>query len=295
MILSVYQYISFKKNCIIDFMHILRHFIQNYLNSIIYSLGITLGIFISVEELHKFNDRGNFFIFTALIFIILFLENLIAVLKRNKNVEINFDVNDEVNELWHFFYKFLMPFLYYISFIGFSYYNQHNSSITALLILTFFTFFLLFINTRAFFQNIKILESRTHYVYDLIKFLIFFTSINTLCFFQDEARSNLIIASVATILISFVLTMLMIWRIQKIHLQSIIISAISSIIIGIAFAGLNMTGRFTELQVTLGLFFAFYLSVAIIHHTLLGTLTKSVVLEYLIILIVVFAVVYGIT
>lgn len=276
-------------------MHGIGTFFRNYFNSFIYALGITIGIFISIQELHKFNNVERFLVFSSLIFIILLLENIIAVLKRNKNVEINLDMNDSVNELWHFFYKFLLPFIYYLCLVAFGYFNLYSNSIYIILIFTFFTLLILFINTKAFFQNIKSMESRTHYVYDLIKFLIFFTSVNTFAHIVVNDESTLFLMTLATISLSFALTMLMVWRVNKLRIRSYFFAIAFSVILGFIFYALNVLGNFNPMQISLGLVFAFYLSVAIIHHALLNTLSKGVVLEYLIILLVVFTVVYGIS
>lgn len=270
-------------------------FFRHYFNSFIYAFGITIGIYISIEELHKFNNTQRFIVFSVLIFLILLLENIIAVLRRNKSVQINFDINDDVNELWHFFYKFLLPFIYYISLVAFGYYNMFTSSIVIILGVTFFTLLLLFINTKAFFQNIKSMESRTHYVYDLIKFLIFFTSINTLAHIQAGDNTLIFITTFSTFLISFALIMLMVWRLNKVRARAYIFGFAFSLLLALIFAVLNYLGQFNPMQISLGLIFAFYLSVAIIHHALLNTLTKGVIVEYLIILLVVFTVVYGIS
>jgi hypothetical protein len=269
--------------------------LNQYVNSFIYSLGITIAIYISIDELHRFGNMKTFIIFTGIIFTILLLENIIAVLKRNSKIEINFDINDDVNELSHFFYKFILPFLYYISLIAFGYFNLYSSSITFILVITFFTFLLLFINTKAFFQGIKTLESRTHYVYDLIKFLIFYALSNTFAHIQSSDNSTLITTTVGVTIVSSILILLMIWRINKFSVLSILQSILSSSVLGIIFFILSSLAIFSPAQISLGLFFAFYLSVAIIHHVLLNTLTRSVIAEYIIILLVVFAVVYGIT
>ena len=269
--------------------------VQNYFYSFVYALGITIGIYISIEELHRFNNTRRFYIFSILIFLIIFFENIIAILRRHGSIEINLDLNDEVNEIWHFFYKFLLPFIYYLCLVAFGFYNLNSISITGILFLTFITFFLLFVNTKAFFQNIKKLESRTHYVYDLIKFLIFFTLVNTFSHWQMQNPQFLPLSAIGVGIVAFALILLMAWRVNKVQLKTYLISGFTSFLLAVLFGALSFGNSFNPIQIALGLILAFYLSVAIIHHILLNTLTKSIIFEYIVILLVIFSVIYGIT
>lgn len=269
--------------------------IRNFFSPLIYALGITVAIYISIEELHKFNNNDRFFLFSGFVVFILLIENLLALIRRKREVEINLNMNDDFNELWHLFYKFLLPILYYISIVAFGFYNLYSTNILIIIALTFLTFLLLFINTKAFFQNIKQVESRTHYVYDLIKFLIFFTSTNFIVNLQDGSREVLIISFFGMLVVVFSLVMLIVWRLNKIHLVATIFSVLVSIFISLTFLILILANLFNPIQISLGLFFAFYLAVAIIQHALLNTLTKSVIFEYIVILLAVFAVIFGIT
>lgn len=269
--------------------------IRNFFSSLIYALGITVAIYISLEELHKFNNNDRFLLFSAFVVFILLFENLLALIRRKREVEINLNMNDDFNELWHLFYKFLLPILYYISIVAFGYYNLYSTNILVILALTFLTFLLLFINTKAFFQNIKKVESRTHYVYDLIKFLIFFTSTNFIVNLQDGSHQTLVISGIGILVLVFALVMLIIWRINKVHIPATIFSILISLFISLTFVILVLANLFNPIQISLGLFFAFYLAVAIIQHALLNTLTKSVIFEYIVILLAVFAVIFGIT
>src|SRR5690606_6419698 len=269
--------------------------LKNYLTSFIYASGITFIMYITIDEFHRFQNIPSFLIFSAIIFIILLLENLIAVFARKKSIEINLNFQDEVNELWHLFYKFILPLIYYISLVAFGYYNLFNTALYLVLAVTFFTFFVLFVNTKAFFDYIKTFESKTHYVYDIIKFLTFFTLINTISNYHlNHSDLSLLLALIVGI-ITFTLSSLMIQRVQKLNQVSLLYPTVLGIIVSVLFFALNQLSNFNPLQISLGLLFVFYLSLAIIHHVLLNTLTRAILLEYLVIASAVFIVVFGIT
>jgi hypothetical protein len=269
--------------------------LKNIANPIIYSLGITFSIYAAIFELHQFNNFRNFFLFSILILVILILELLISLSRKSNKVEINFDIHDEVNELWHIFYKLILPLFYYLSLVGFGYFNLRSSLLWIIIIFTFATYYLLFVNTIAFFKNIKAIESKTHYVYDLIKFLIFFTSTNTIVNLYKSGEVSIVIFAIPLFLIALTITIMMVQRLDKLNIVSTIYSIFSSLVIAAFFIAMSLIGNFNALQESVALTFLFYIFVAIIHHKLLKTLTISVISEYLVIIIVVLAVVYGIS
>lgn len=268
--------------------------LNNIFLSLIYSTGATIAIYLSAVELTRFENLTLFLIYSFSFILIILLENFLAFIQRNRKIEINLDIKDEVNELSHFFYKIILPITLFFSLVFFLYFNFYIGTIDLILIFSFIIFFLLFLNTKAFFDNLKDLESRTHYIYDILKFFIFFLIVNILSNFQNYNNLNLIISTLGILIISFIITILMIWRLNKIRIRSYIYSFIFAFFSSLIFLILNLTNQFSALQISIGLVFVFYLSIAIIQHILLNTLTKYVLLEYILILLVSIVVIYGI-
>lgn len=259
-----------------------------------YSLSLTLGIFVALQEIHEYKNPNRFFLFSLLILFI-YLAEVFANWRSNRTkIEINLDINDEVNELSHLFHKLVLPIALYLSLIGFGYYNIKSISLIALLIAVFLTFFILFINIRSFFEAKSRLESKTHYVYDLIKFIIFFCLINFLSNTSNNNPQWLPVYALLSSGLSLILLILMMWRINKLKFYSFIYSFISSICVGIVFLIYHAERVVNSLQISLGLFFVFYLASAIIHHLIMKTLTKGVLLEYVLVIFIVIAITYGI-
>jgi len=273
----------------------IRDIILNDITAIIYSFAVTGGMYTALVELHNNSNVSLFVIFSILVFTIYLVELLINWVSKSSKVEINFDLEDDVNELNHLFHKILLPITFYITLIGFGYYNITNHSLIIMLIIIFITFFILFVNIRAFFQHKLTLEHKTHYIYDIIKFLIFFNSINIISNLIHNRPDLIVIYSVLTLIISFFILLLMLWRYKHLHLKSLVLSLIGSIFIAIIFFLLHKDRIINSLQISLAILFTFYLAAAIIYHVLVKTLTRGVLIEYLIVIILVLTITYGIS
>ncbi len=269
-------------------------FVRN-LSSFFYALAITLGIYISIEELHRYNNISNFVVFSFAILLIYCIELFTTYQSKSSKVEINFDIEDEINELSHFFHKLILPILLYFSLLAFGYYNYDNQNLIAILFITFIIFYILLINTKAFLLDLKVIEHRTHYVYDIIKFLIFFLIINTLDNYYLSTEGNLLLLSTLSFLTTFLILMLMIWRLGKFRKLTLLYSIIASLAVASFFIAFNSLFIINPLQLSLSLIFLFYISTAIIHHKLMHTLSGSVITEYIVVILLVVAITYGIT
>ena len=179
--------------------------------SLFYAMAITLGIYISVNELHFFQNTYNFIVFSVATFFIYIVELFTSFQNKSRKIQINFDYNDEVNELSEVFHKILLPIFLYLSILGFSYFN------------------------------------------------------------------------IGVFAISFLINYLMLIRIKMLTNKFVIQSTLNSAIISLVFLALNLGSKFNALQIALILIFLFYISTAIIHHTIRKTLTREVFLEYMVV------------
>ncbi len=274
-------------------MNIIKIIKRNF-KSLFYSLSLTFGIYIALQEIHELKNTYRFILFSALVFFIYLAEVYSNWISKKRKVELNLDFNDEVNELSHLFHKIVLPAGLYCSLVGFGYYNIQSSSLLMLLGVVFITFFILFINIRAFFEAKTRVEDKTHYVYDLIKFLIFFSLVNVFSNASNNFPTNVAIYAMGVMITTFTLLALMLWRFDKFHLYSAIYGLIVSTFIGIIFLLYHADRVVNSLQISLGLFFVFYLTSAVIHHLIMKTFTKGVLLEYFLVILIVIAITYGI-
>lgn len=217
----------------------------------------------------------------------------INYVRRNRKIELNLNINDKVNELLLFINNFVLPISLFIGYIGFIHYNIVNYINLPLIIINIVVFTILFTNIRAFFLYEKTAESKTHFVYDIIKFLIFFYITNILSHLSLYYDIVLPYA-IALLVITFSLILLMMWKLNKVHIASLVLAIGGSIFITIFFVVVQRFLFTNSLQISLALLFIFYITTAIIHHVILKTLRRSVLLEYFAVMLVVLAVLYGI-
>mgnify|MGYP006872388909 CR=1 FL=1 len=251
--------------------------------SLFYAMAITLGIYISVNELHFFQNTYNFIVFSVATFFIYIVELFTSFQNKSRKIQINFDYNDEVNELSEVFHKILLPIFLYLSILGFSYFNITNASIYIILAITFVSFYTLILNTKLFLEHEVKEEHKTHYVYDVIKFLIFFLMVNTFANLYKYIGDYIAYFTIGVFAISFLINYLMLIRIKMLTNKFVIQSTLNSAIISLVFLALNLGSKFNALQIALILIFLFYISTAIIHHTIRKTLTREVFLEYMVV------------
>lgn len=267
---------------------------KKYFRTFFYSLSVTLGIYIALQELHQNQSINRFILFSLLVLFIYVVEIFSHWRTKSSKVEINLDFDDEINELSHLFHKLILPIGLYFSIVGFGFYNLRSSSLIFLLIAVFVTFFILFVNIRAFFDHKLRAQDKTHYVYDLIKFLIFFCLADVFSNAANNFTDNLVLYAASMIAVTFSLIVLMLWRYDKVHLYSLVYGSIASVFIGIIFFLYHIDRVVNSLQISLGLFFIFYLTSAIIHHLVMKTFSRGVLTEYVLVILIVIAVTYGI-
>lgn len=268
--------------------------LKKNIRSIFYSLSLTLGTFIALQEIHENKNMFRFIVFSLLVFFIYLVELYTNWKSHKTRIELNLNFDDEINELSQLFHKIILPIALYLSVIGFGFYNIRSTSILILLSVVFVTFFILFINIRAFFEAKNRIEDKTHYVYDLIKFVIFFSLANVFSNASNNFPVNLSLYGLCITVTTFTLLILMLWRFDRVKLTSVIYGIIISLFMGIGFLLFHAERVVNSLQISLSLFFVFYLASAVIHHLVMKTLTKGVLFEYLLVILIVIAITYGI-
>lgn len=259
-----------------------------------YSLSLTIGIYISLQELHEFGNRNNFLTFSVIIFVIYVIEIFVSWQSNQIKHDKTLDIKEVEKDLLFSVNKLFLPIALYISLVGFGYYNFKNSILLPILTFTFICFFLLFTNIKAYFEKRKKAESNTQYVYDIIKFLIFFTTINVFVNIVNNNQDLLWPSTLYTFLVTALLNSLILWKVEKLRFKVIIPSILTSVIISLLFASLSYIDSFNQLEATLVLTVVFYIFIAGIHHIVHKTLTASLASEYILIVLVIISIAYGI-
>lgn len=260
----------------------------------LYALGVTGSIYISITSLIREGNTSVFLIFSFLALFIFVSEIIIDYIYKNKKVEINFDVNDEINEASEILNKILLPFLLYVSLLGYTYYNFGGRFVIFVYMIIYMSFLLLFLNIRAFFELDMKLEKDTNAVYDLIKFLIFYCFVDTILNLYKSGTIGVVVFGIMYVGLFVLLSYLFLIRYVKnkkrlrkfLVIQNLV--AVSSLTIVFALTGSS------ALLLSLIAFFVFYVSLAIIHHVINKTLSFWVVFEYVLVFLMATSVLIGI-
>jgi len=270
-----------------DFKNIFRPFL--------FSLAIVIGIYISVVELYSNNNQNRFIFFTIATSLIFIFELVDHFWHKSKKVQINLNFGDKINELWEIVNKVIIPAALYFGIVLYAGIHIASINLSILLIFVFFLLLVLFLNINYFFKNNITLEHKTHFIYDLIKFTIFYLYIDVIVNWasRNVNLQNYFLAFVFVIVVSIILKLLILWKseiLNKFNIFVVILSSFASGICYIVFALLNFV-RVTE--ISWFLLYLFYISIAIIHHRSEGTLTKKVVYEYFFVSILLFVLFVG--
>lgn len=263
-----------------------------YGRGLFYALTIVLGLQAAFSEL----DTGrleNFNNFVILISIVFILELYTSWLFRKQLfAQTEIPGSDRFSDVIHIIHHIVVPIFLYIGIVGFGYFNHQMHLRTGLLLFTLFILTVMFANIRAFYENQKKLEIRTNFIYDIAKILIFFTLSNTLINYLTQ-NNTLNWTPLILAMIELALITLMIMRYRKYELLGFISSLAASLFMMAVVTILWQINVFNPLQISLYALVCYYLSMASIHHLMERTLSREIVLEYILILILSFTLLYG--
>jgi hypothetical protein len=260
-----------------------------------FALSMTSGIYIAISELHRYGNKNNFLTFSIALLAI-FLVEIYSNWFYEKNFESSSLVKREERiDLKQLFYIISIPVILYLSLIAYGYYNLSNFSLGFVLLITFFIFLVLFVHVRNFFDHNPRNDSSVTYIFDVAKFLNFFLLTNVLANLLSEHPGNKLLFVFFIGVLSFITLTVMLWQQEKLHKITLSYNLISSVLLSLAFFLLNLNNSLNALQTSFAIVLTFYLVVAIIHHKLENTLNKEVLFEYLVVIILILSVSYGIS
>ena len=270
-----------------DFKNIFRPFL--------FALAIVIGIYISVVELYTNNNQNRFIFFTIATSLIFIFELVDHFWNKSKKVQLNLNFGDKINELWEIVNKVIIPAVLYFGIILYAGIHIASINLVLLLIFVFFLILVLFLNINYFFKNKVTLEHKTHFIYDLIKFTIFYLYVDVIVNWanRNESILNYFLAFVFVILISMVLKLMILWKSEILNKFNIVVVIFSSLISGISYGIFVLFNLVRVTEISWFMLYLFYISIAIIHHKSEGSLTKKVVYEYFFVSILLFIVFIG--
>ena len=191
------------------------------------------------------------------------------------------------------YHQVILPIALYIGTVSFLMLQNLNivaSEIT--IIITSILLYTLLKRIDTYMDTFNIEES-THYLFNGIKIYIFF--ILTYSFLEISSSMN--VSMIYSILFIFILSLslllLLIQRNKQFVSGTVIFAIISAIVITASGVGVRFTIRNTLVEsfITTGIFF---LSSAVMHHKMEGKLSRNLLIEYSLILIIMLLIIKGI-
>lgn len=274
-------------------MALLKFVIKNK-RSFFYAFLTGLGLVFALQLLKDYGP-DKFLIAISITNFVLILEIYInwryatKVLRQIDMPSIN------VYNLWgHLINHITLPILLFLSLSGFVYFNDDDLiRIIAICFLVFINL-ILFINIRSYYEDEFKVEEKTRFVYDLIKLIIFFFSVNLVLHMKMYWTLDIWIIALLICFLALGLGMLLVYRKGGQGLTTTLYVITSSFAIAVIFMLLDIFGL-VLLGINIIVFLLFYFTLAILHHRLERTLTIEVFMEYLLVLVLALLLFLGIS
>lgn len=269
-------------------------FLNKNSRSIFYALTTGLGLFFALDQL-KEEGINRYLLIIGLTILLQAFEVFLDWRYATKILRQIDLPNVNIYNLWgHILNHIILPVFIIVSVAGFIYYNSDDLIRIVAIFIVISINMILFINIRSYYQDEFLVEQKTRYVYTAIKLVIFFFSMN---FLLHLSRFCLFEIWVLTCLVCFlilILAFLMIYQRAQVSLATIIYVIVSAFVISLIFMVLSQIGI-----ILIGLnvitFLLFYFALSILHHKMERTLTRNVLGEYILILILALSIFFGLS
>lgn len=261
--------------------------------SVIFSILIFAGFLLLQKIIIEFTFEyyiAYCIIFFSLFITFLYADHLSHYKKLNQKMIFMLDKRYYLNFL---FQHYILPIMLFIALCVFSYVNIDLTFKFLIILVCSVAFLFCLINIQSYFQNKLQTESKTHSIYDTVKLILFFVLVNIELQFYFSFNLNSFFLIVILIITTIIEVWLIFIRNNIYHINTFIYIISSGIIIAVfAIIGIHLL-RFTLLQLNLLLFSIYYLLISVINHKLEGTLNFKVISEYIFVILLSMALMYG--
>jgi len=271
----------------------MKLFIKDYKRSIIFSI-LCFVSFFSLNEIQIEGRRDLFFSISALLsflfLLLLYLDHVTNVKKYNQKEIFSLERSYYFQ---HILNHYLVPITLYLFTLVFIYLNTNFPLKIIIFFIVSVSLLICLVNVRSYFLNKLMIEHSTHSIYDGMKLIVFFLTSNALLHLYFNSTINIFVLLLLISLLTAIGIGLIFIRNNLFTKEVSITVILSSIIIALcAFLALRVL-NFTLVQANLIMLTLFYFIVAIIHHRIERTLTRKIILNYLMFCLIVIALMYG--
>jgi|GEM_PF-3087622 len=249
-----------------------------------------------IQDINK-NLLPFYSIITIAIGILLLLLELLSAYMTGKTRlhQFGLPLLEKYSQRTQLIHHIVIPVATYLAILGFVLGNNRTSLNLIYFVMNFILFSALFINIQAYYLNKYRTQLATEAVYDISKIIIYFCAVNTVVNLKSLYSLNYFVVVAIVALLAGVLTYMLLLR--KKHLPSLLVLILMTGALGIGYitATLSVTLQVSNLVVSFFSALIYYTFNAIIHHELNKTLNKQVLLEYILVAAICFAVVILLT
>ncbi|MBN1915990.1 hypothetical protein JW796_03290 [Candidatus Dojkabacteria bacterium] len=273
----------------------MKNFLINNRRGIFYGFFISIGLIFLVELMINLEQK-LFFIASIILYLVFVFEVLTSQIYSKKILaQMEIPQVDTYSKFSQFTHHLLLPTALYMSCLGIIYYYHLTLPKYFFFFICFFIFTLMFINIRAYYEDKFKLEERTHYIYDIIKFITFFqltnTILETINYFGFDPFLSYVLIGMTAFMINTIVTI----RRNQFNYLTIIFNLITTLVIIETVVALSSYTNFSILATSSYTLLVFYITSAILHHKLEGSLKKEVLLEYLVVLLLSLVILQGLS
>lgn len=268
------------------------YYFEKYYKPIIFAV-LTLVGFVYLENL-RFVNQSYFWsasgIYLLLTTSFLYLDQ--KIIAKDKARPLLFDKYSHYANIAH---HFILPIWLILSVIIMLSVNYNRNLDIAYILGASISICFCYINIKSYYENNFLLERRTHLVYDFIKIFLFIINSNIFLYLYEKQDLNITLLYIAFVLLSFILIFLISFRkgydIKKTCITVLIGSILLVILLYWSIVILNLNVLQTGTFVTI----VFYIIAAFIHHELEDTLTLTIITEYLLWVVLMISIVWGVS
>ncbi len=266
-----------------------------------------------MKKLFKYNIEVLgflFFIFLQVLIMLLYtvpidviliyiaISNLIIIISlidgtyRFKNFIKTSDISKEDKHIY-FYNQTILPLALFFSTEAFLIINRFDLAISEIIFLLSLVFFISSLRYFEAYFEVFEFSKKAHYTINAVKLLIFFLTTYSLFQISEILKLSLYTDSIFVFLVSFSLLLMIMQRHKLYKFIYVIYSTLMSLFIAIlAFVGLLFINN--ALLTAFGISLIFYFFENIIQHKIENNLTKEILIEYILIILIMILLVKGI-
>jgi len=268
------------------------YYFEKYYKPIIFAI-LNLGGLVLLENL-RFTNLNYFWSFSVIYLLVIALFLYVDKVNRS-SVTTRPVIFDRYSHVANIAQHFLLPIWLTTSMVVLLYVNINRNLELAYILGASISLCFCYINIKSYYDNNYLIERRTHLIYDFIKMFLFIINANIILHLYYSGVLNVSLLYLSMMAVTFYLIFLIAFRadydIKRTCLAVLIGCVLMVLMLFWCISILNLGFVYTNIFVAI----LFYIITAFIHHELEGTLTMTIMSEYLIWVLFMITILWGLS